>query len=80
MGAFLLSLAQRDLAAAESALQALRLNTVLGIPEAEMNAAALLAMAVGKFWQSVDEGAKALSPGDKLTIGGVAEIREKNIA
>jgi hypothetical protein len=72
LGVFLLALAQRDFAAADSTLQALRVNQALGLPEAKLREAELIRDALDQFWHAVDEAQAALQPGDTLWLRGVA--------
>jgi hypothetical protein len=74
MGPFLMALAQRDFAAAESALQALRVHRALGLPETLFHQAELIRETIAQFWQSVDASLETLATGDELTLGQVEMV------
>ncbi len=65
------ALSQRDLAAADGALQALRLNQALGLPESLFQEAELVRDAIAQFWQAVDQAQSDLKAQDTLVIAGV---------
>jgi hypothetical protein len=71
MGAFLLALAERDLSAANNALQAMHLNPALGLPPTLFDEADLVGQELAQFWQSVDISIKALKPKDVLILNGI---------